>query len=209
MPVPTDSPAVQTPVRQPLAEAPLAQLFSAARTFRHWQPRPLAPELLERLYTLLEWGPTSGNCLPGRFVFLVSREAKERLRPVLASGNVDKTMAAPATAIVAFDSRFYELLAKTNPRAGARAGYESNAAMAAETAFRNGSLQGAYLILAARALGLDCGPMSGFDNARLDAEFFPDGRWRSNFLVNLGYGDPSHLHAREPRLDFDEACRVL
>jgi 3-hydroxypropanoate dehydrogenase len=192
-----------------LADAALAQLFSEARTYRHFTPRPVPPERLHALYELLKWGPTSGNCLPGRFVFVVSAEAKARLMPVLEPGNVAKTMAAPATAIVAYDSRFYELLAKTNPRSRARDRFASDPNAATETAFRNGSLQGAYLILAARALGLDCGPMSGFDNARLDAEFFPDGRWRSNFLVNLGYGDRASLHPREPRLSFDEACQVL
>jgi 3-hydroxypropanoate dehydrogenase len=192
-----------------LPAASLAQLFTAARTFRHWLPQPLPADQLDALYQLLKWGPTSGNCLPARFLFVVSAAAKARLKPVLDSGNVDKTMAAPATAIVAYDTRFYELLAKTNPRSRARSLFESNPAVAAETAFRNGSLQGAYLILAARSLGLDCGPMSGFDNARLDAEFFPDGRWRSNFLVNLGYGDRSTLRPREPRLEFEEACRIL
>jgi len=192
-----------------LEDAALAQLFTAARTHRHWLARELPAARLRELYELVKWGPTSGNCLPGRFVFVVSAAAKARLKPVLEPGNVGKTMAAPATVIVAHDSRFYELLAKTNPRSTAAASFAADAAAAAETAFRNGSLQGAYLLLAARALGLDCGPMSGFDNARLDAEFFPDGRWRSNFLVNLGYGDPAALHPRQPRLDFDEACRVL
>jgi 3-hydroxypropanoate dehydrogenase len=192
-----------------LPPAALAQLFTAARTFRHWLPRPVPAERLQQLYELMKWGPTSGNCLPARFLFIVSAAAKARLKPVLDSGNVDKTMAAPATAVVAYDTRFFELLAKTNPRSRARSYYEGNPAVAADTAFRNGSLQGAYLILAARSLGLDCGPMSGFDNARLDAEFFPDGRWRSNFLVNLGCGDRASLHPREPRLEFDEACRIL
>ena len=203
------SEAGEAPSGAPLPEAALAQLFSAARTFRHWQPRAVDAAQLHALYELLKWGPTSGNSLPGRFVFVVSAAAKARLRPALEAGNVDKTMSAPATVIVAYDSRFYELLGKTNPRSKARALFEGNPAIAAETAFRNGSLQGAYLILAARALGLDCGPMSGFDAARLDAEFFPDRRWRSNFLVNLGYGDRALLHPREPRLDFGEACELL
>lgn len=203
------TPAATAPGPAPLPEAALAQLFSSARTFTHFLPRAIAPDLLPRLYTLLEWGPTSGNGLPGRFVFVVSAEAKERLRPVLDAGNVDKTMAAPVTVIVAFDLRFFDFLARTAPRSKAAPRLEANPAVAREVAFRNGSLQGAYLILAARALGLDCGPMSGFDNAKLDAEFFPDGRWRSNFLVNLGYGDRSRLHERAPRLSFEEACRVL
>jgi 3-hydroxypropanoate dehydrogenase len=192
-----------------LAAETLAQLFAEARTFSHFVPRPIPLDLLKRMYELAEWGPTSANSLPARFVFVVSSAAKERLRPVLSSGNVAKTMAAPATVIVAYDSRFYESLALTNPRSAARATFERDAAVATENAFRNGSLQGAYLILAARALGLDCGPMSGFDAARLDAEFFSDGRWRSNFLINLGYGDRSTLHPRNPRLAFEDACRIL
>ena len=205
---PTEVPTTAA-VSESLPEAALEQLFSSARTFTHFLPRPVSPELLERLYTLLEWGPTSSNGLPGRFVFIASAEAKARLKPVLAAGNVKKTMAAPVTVIVAFDLRFYEFLERTSPRSKSRPTFEANPALAREIAFRNGSLQGAYLILAARALGLDCGPMSGFDNARLEAEFFADGRWRSNFLVNLGYGDRSRLHERSPRLTFDEACRVL
>ena len=208
MPEPTEVPMTSAD-SEPLAEAALAQLFSNARTFTHFLPRPVPADLLGRLYTLLEWGPTSSNALPGRFVFITSAAAKERLRPVLAAGNVDKTMAAPVTVIVAFDLRFYEFLERTSPRSKSRPTLEAKPALAREIAFRNGSLQGAYLILAARALGLDCGPMSGFDNARLDAEFFADGRWCSNFLVNLGYGDRSRLHERSPRLTFEEACRVL
>ena len=205
---PTDPAAPSEPLA-PLPEPALAQLFARARTFTHFLPRPVATELLGRLYALLEWGPTSSNGLPGRFVYIVSPGAKERLKPVLSAGNVDKTMAAPVTAIVAFDLRFYEFLARTAPRSKSRPTLEANPVLAREVAFRNGSLQGAYLNIAARALGLDCGPMSGFDNARLDAEFFPDGRWRSNFLVNLGYGDRSRLHERAPRLAFEEACRIL
>ena len=205
---PTELPPTP-PVAEALPEAALAQLFSSARTFTHFLPRPVPAELLGRLYTLLEWGPTSSNGLPGRFVFITSAAAKARLRPVLAAGNVDKTMAAPVTVIVAFDLRFYEFFERISPRSKSRPTLEAKPEIAREVAFRNGSLQGAYLILAARALGLDCGPMSGFDNARLDAEFFADGRWRSNFLVNLGYGDRSRLHERSPRLGFEEACRVL
>ena len=208
MPQPPEVPTT-TAVFEPLPEASLAQLFSGARTFTHFLPRAVPLELLERLYTLLEWGPTSSNGLPGRFVFVTSAAAKERLRPALATGNLDKTMAAPVTVIVAFDLRFFEFLERTAPRSKSRATLEANPAVARETAFRNGSLQGAYLILAARALGLDCGPMSGFDTARLDAEFFADGRWRSNFLVNLGYGDRARLRERAARLSFEEACRVL
>jgi 3-hydroxypropanoate dehydrogenase len=169
----------------------------------------------------MKWAPTSANSSPARIVFVRSPEAKERLRPLLAPGNVDKTMAAPVTAIVAHDERFYDQLPRLFPVApNMRSVFADAPELAATAAFRNGSLQGAYLILAARALGLDCGPMSGFDNARVDEEFFPadpdaatqelaPSRIKSNFLVNLGYGDPAGLYPRGPRLEFDEACQVL
>jgi 3-hydroxypropanoate dehydrogenase len=192
-----------------LDDAALARLFRDARTFSHWQARPVAPSLLEELYALVKFGPTSANCQPGRFWFVTSPEGKARLKPCLAEGNVEKTMAAPVTVIVAYDTRFHDLLPKTFPHVDARSWFEGNEPLITATAQRNGSLQGGYLILAARALGLDCGPMSGFDPAALDAEFFPDGRYRSNFLCNLGYGDRSHLHGRSPRLEFDEACRIV
>ena len=153
-------------------------------------------------------GPTSANCQPMRVVFVVSAEAKEKLKPALSAGNRDKTMAAPATAIVAHDLRFYDELPRLFHDPGARSWFTGSEAHAERTAFRNGSLQGAYFLLAARALGLDCGPMSGFDNAKVDAAFFPDGRCKSNFLLNLGYGDRSSLFPRNPRLAFDEACRI-
>lgn len=192
-----------------LDEAALARLYRDARTFSHWLARPVAPALLEELYALVKFGPTSANCQPGRFWFVTTPEGKARLKPCLAEGNVEKTMAAPVTVIVAYDTRFHDLLPKTFPHVDARSWFEGNEPLITATAQRNGSLQGGYLILAARALGLDCGPMSGFDPAALDREFFPDGRYRSNFLCNLGYGDRSHLHGRSPRLEFAEACRIV
>jgi nitroreductase len=196
--------------RQPLDGGALAQLFSAARSYPHWQPCPIDSALLQRLYELVKWGPTSMNCSPARFVFVVSPEAKARLQPALAAGNVAKVAEAPATVIVAADPHFYEQLPRLFPaNPNARDSFAAKPEWAAETAFRNGSLQGAYLVLAARALGLDCGPMSGFDNAKVDAEFFADSGYRSNFLVNIGYGDDRQLYPRGPRLGFDEAARIL
>jgi 3-hydroxypropanoate dehydrogenase len=192
-----------------LGDDALDVLFLGARTHNVWTDRPVPDELLGRLHALLRMGPTSANCSPGRFLFIKSPEAKERLRPLLAPGNVAKTMAAPVTAVVAHDLEFYEKLPRLFPHADARAWFAGKPELIGLTAFRNGSLQGAYLIVAARALGLDCGPMSGFDNQALDREFFPDGRTKSNFLVNLGYGDGSRLFPRSPRLGFDEACRIL
>lgn len=192
----------------PISSTALEQLFHSARTHTHWQERPVSDETLHQLYDLLKMGPTSANCSPGRFVFVKSPEAKQRLKPCLSEGNVGKTMAAPATVIVAMDTRFYEHLPQLFPHADARSWFEGNEALIQTTAFRNSSLQGAYLIMAARSLGLDCGPMSGFDNAKVDAEFFPDGRFKSNFLINLGYGEANKLHARSPRFRFDEACLI-
>jgi len=198
-------------------------LFRKARTHSAWLPKPVPDELLRRLYDVAKWGPTSANSSPARFVFLRSAAAKERLRPSLAGGNVAKTMAAPVTVIVAYDLKFYHKLPKLFPHNPAmRDHFANNPQLVEETAKRNSSLQGAYLILAARALGLDCGPMSGFDNAKLDEEFFaagkcedcgeeffPAGHVKSNFLCNLGYGDGSKLHSRSPRLDFSEACSLM
>jgi 3-hydroxypropanoate dehydrogenase len=193
-----------------LTDESLDILFRKARTHRNWLPKPVSDDLLRELYELMKWGPTSGNCCPARILFLRTQEAKQRLRAALAAGNVDKTMNAPVTAVVAYDLKFYEQLPKLSPRdPGARDRFATSPELAATTAFRNGSLQGGYFILAARAVGLDCGPMSGFDNAKLDAEFFPDGNVKSNFLCNLGYGDSSKLFPRSPRLDFDEACQLL
>jgi 3-hydroxypropanoate dehydrogenase len=190
-------------------EAALDVLFRQARTHRAWQPKPIADELLRAIYDLAKWGPTSANSSPARFLFLRSEEAKARLLPALAPGNVEKSRTAPVVVIVAYDLEFYEKLPKLAPHADLRSAFAGKPALIQETAFRNGSLQGAYFILAARAYGLDCGPMSGFDADKVNAEFFPDGRYRANFICNLGYGDPTKLHPRAPRLDFDEACTLL
>ena len=192
-----------------LSDAGLDQIFRQARTYSAWKDAEVSDVLLEAIYDLAKMGPTSANCSPMRVLFLRSKEAKERLRPALDAGNVDKTMAAPATAIVAYDMEFYESLPTLFPHADARSWFAGNAAKIEETAQRNGSLQGAYLIIAARALGIDCGPMSGFDRAKVDEAFFAGTPWRSNFLCNLGHGDPEELHPRSPRLDFDAACRLL
>lgn len=202
----------------------IEELFRNARTHNAWLDKPVTDETLRELYDALKWGPTSANASPARFVFLRSAAAKERLRPSLAPGNVEKTMTAPVTVIVAFDLQFHEKLPKLFPHNLAmRDLFAANASLIEITARRNSSLQGAYMMLAARALGLDCGPMSGFDNAKLDEEFFgagkecegceqeffPAGHVKSNFLCNLGYGDPSRLMPRSPRLEFSEACTVM
>jgi 3-hydroxypropanoate dehydrogenase len=192
-----------------LSDDGLDLIFRSARTHRAWLDRPVPDDLLRRVYDLARLGPTSANCSPMRLLFVKSREAKERLRPSLSPGNVDKTMQAPVTAIVGHALDFYEELPRLFPAADMRANYVGKPELIAATAFRNGSLQGAYLMLAARALGLDCGGMSGFDNAKVDGEFFPDGRVKSNFLCNLGYADASKLAPRAPRLSFDEACRII
>ncbi|WP_293763192.1 malonic semialdehyde reductase [uncultured Aquitalea sp.] len=193
----------------PIASTALEQLFHNARTHSHWQNRPVSDELMRQLYDLLKLCPTSANCSPARFVFIKSAEAKARLKPFLMEGNIEKTMAAPVCVIVAQDQRFYEHLPALYPHADAKSWFEGNQPVIDATAFRNSSLQGAYLMLAARSLGLDCGPMSGFDAAGLEQEFFPDGRFKANFLVNLGYGEAGKLHARSPRFGFDEACSIL
>jgi 3-hydroxypropanoate dehydrogenase len=195
-----------------LGEEALDVIFREARTFSAWLPRPVHDDLLRRVYDLARLGPTSANTCPMRVVFVKSREAKERLKPALAAANVDKTMAAPVCAIIANDLRFYEYIPRLlpqNPKFADLFTAPGKEEFTRIHAFRNGTLQGAYIIMAARTLGLDTGPMSGFDNAKVDAEFFPDGRYQSNFLVNLGYGDPSQLFPRNPRLDFDEVCKVL
>jgi 3-hydroxypropanoate dehydrogenase len=192
-----------------LSDSGMDLLFRNARTHRYWQPGDVSDDLLAALYELAKMGPTSSNCSPMRLVFVKSPAAKARLKPCLDEGNVRQTMEAPATAIVAYDTRFYELMPKLHPHADLKSVFEKDPEGARVTAFRNGTLQGAYLILAARALGLDCGPMSGFDNAKLDAAFFPDGRYKSNFLCNLGRGDPAKLYPRGPRLAFEEACEIV
>jgi 3-hydroxypropanoate dehydrogenase len=187
----------------------LDQLFRQARTQNGWRPEAVSAELLKEVYALASLGPTSANSSPARFIFLTTPEAKERLRPALSPGNLDKTMAAPVTVIVAWDTEFYEKLPQLFPARDMRSVFAEKPALIQETAFRNSALQGAYLMLAARALGIDCGPMSGFDQQKVNAEFFPDGKWKANFLCNLGYGDRAKLFPRNPRLSFDEACRVL
>ena len=185
---------------RPLDDGALAALFTEARAFTRWQDRPVSDAVIERSLELAQFGPTSGNCEPMRLVLVKSPAGKERLLPCVSSGNYEKVRTAPVTAIVAYDREFYEHLPRLYPHTDARGWFTSNEALALETAFRNSSLQGAYLILALRAHGLDCGPMSGFDNAKVDAEFFPDGRLRSNFLLNIGYGERPHPHPRPPRL---------
>lgn len=202
----------------------LDTLLRKARTHNFWLDKPVSDDLLRKLYDLMKWGPTSANSSPARILFLRTPEAKERLRPALSPINLEKTMKAPVTAIIAHDMNFYEKLPKLFPHnPGAREWFSNSPELAEVTAFRNGTLQGGYFILAARSLGLDCGPMSGFNNAKVDEEFFPVGkkiaeqeedvfpssRLKSNFLCNLGYGDASKLFPRSPRLDFDEACRLL
>ena len=192
-----------------LNDKSLDLFFREARSHNGWRESPVGEIQLRQLYNLLKWGPTSANSSPARFIFLKSDKAKQRLLPAIAPGNVEKTLAAPVTVIVAHDLKFYEKLPKLFPHADAQAWFSGNAPLIETTAFRNGSLQGAYLILAARALGLDAGPMSGFDNDKVDSEFFPDGTVKSNFLVNLGYGDATKLYPRSPRLDFDEVAQII
>jgi len=190
-------------------DAALKQIFFDARTQNGWLDKPLPDALLREIYDIAKMGATSMNTQPMRVLFLRSPEAKQRLAPALMPANLEKTMAAPVCAIVARDKRFYEFMPKIWFRPGAEEMFAGNAALAAGTAQRNATLQGAYLMIAARALGVDCGPMSGFDAAKVNAEFFPDGRWEADFLCNLGYGDPSKLFERQPRHDFDTACRIL
>ena len=191
-----------------LSDDALDQLFRTARTTRAWNGLAVSDETLRAVYDLMKWGPTSANCCPARIVFVRSPAAKEKLRPALDAGNVDKTMSAPATAIVAYDLEFYARMSLLSPRTDVKKIFIDHPDVILDEARRNGTLQGGYLIIAARAFGLDCGPMSGFDNAKVDAAFFPGGTIRSNFLCNLGHGDPSKLHPRAPRLAFDEACRI-
>jgi len=206
-------------------DAALDQIFRQARTHRSWTNDPVSDVVLQAAYDLARMAPTSANCSPMRIVFVKSREAKERLKPALSETNVEQTMKAPATAIIGYDLQFYEFLPRLHPYADARSWFVGKDELIRTNAFRNGSLQGAYFIIAARAVGLDCGPMSGFDHAKVDHEFFPAGRRgeddefcleyfpdshvKTNFLCNLGYGDPAKLFPRSPRLDFDEACKLL
>jgi 3-hydroxypropanoate dehydrogenase len=187
----------------------MAQLFTAARTHNGWLDREVPDSLLERAVDYAKWGPTSANCSPMRVIFVRSPEAKARLAPAMSPGNLDKTMAAPATAIVGYDLDFYEHLPFLYPVTDARSWFVGNDALIEETAFRNGSLQGAYFILALRAVGLDAGPMSGFDKAKVDAEFFADTKVKSNFLINIGYGDPAKLYPRGPRFAFEDIAKII
>lgn len=187
----------------------LDQLFGNARTHNFWLDRPVSDELLQAVYEQTKWAPTSANCSPARFVFVKSDEARQKLRPAISEGNMEKTMTAPVTVIVASDYAFYDKLPELFPHADAKSWFVGNQALIDSTANRNGTLQGAYFMLAARALGLDCGPMSGFDNAKVDEAFFAGTQVKSNFLINLGYGDAEKLFPRSPRLAFGDACRIL
>jgi 3-hydroxypropanoate dehydrogenase len=184
-------------------------IFREAHTHTVWLDKPVSEALIQQIYDLMKWAPTSANSSPARFVFVRSAAAKQRLLPAMSPGNVEKTRTAPVTAIVAYDTEFYEKLPKLFLHADARSWFAGNQPLIDITAFRNGTLQGAYLIIAARALGLDAGPMSGFDNAKVDKEFFPGGKVKSNFVVNLGYGDHAKIHPRNPRLPFAEAAQIL
>lgn len=192
-----------------LADGALDQIFRVARTQNKWQDRPVPDSKLEELYELLKWGPTSANGSPARFVFVRTSEGKAKLKPALSAGNMEKTMSAPVTAIVAYDPKFYDRLPFLFPHADARSWFAGSETLAEATAFRNGTLQGAYLMIAARSIGLDVGAMSGFDNAKVDEAFLAESGWKSNFLVNIGYGDPAGVMERLPRLSFDEAVKLV
>lgn len=192
-----------------LTDHDLDLIFRDARTYNDWQDKPVSDVLLQAVYDLARMGPTSANCSPMRIVFVKSDEAKARLKPYLMEGNVEKTMKAPVCAIIAQDMEFYEKLPQLFPHTDARSWFAGNDDAIRETAFRNSTLQGAYFMIAARALGLDCGPMSGFDADGLNGEFFPDGQYKANFLCNIGYGGPADLFPRSPRLEFDQACEVI
>lgn len=192
-----------------LPDESLATLFTAARTHSEWMDIPVSDAQLELLYDLMKWGPTSANCSPARIVFVRTPEARAKLLPAMSAGNQDKTRTAPVVAIIGMDMQFYEKLPLLFPHADAKSWFVGNQAMIDATAFRNSSLQGAYLMLAARSIGLDCGPMSGFDAAKVDATFFAGTTVKVNFICNLGHGDPAKLFPRSPRLAFDEACQLL
>ena len=189
-----------------ITPAALETLFTGARTHNGWLDLPVSDETLREIYDLMKWGPTSANCSPARIVFVRSPEGKEKLRPALSSGNLEKTLTAPVTAIVAWDSEFYERLPVLFPHGDARSWFTSRHALAEETAFRNSSMQAAYLIFACRALGLDTGPMSGVDREKVDAAFFTGTLLKSNLLINIGYGDMSKVYGRLPRLPFEDDC---
>jgi 3-hydroxypropanoate dehydrogenase len=192
-----------------LDDKSLDTIFRQARTHNGWLAKPVTDDQLRAIHDIMKWGPTSANSQPARIIFVRTKEGREKLRPALSAGNTEKTMTAPVTAIVAYDSQFYEHLPRMFPHdQTAITWFKGKEDVINATAFRNGSLQGAYLIVAARALGLDCGAMSGFNNAKVDEAFFPDGRFKSNFLCNIGYGDPAKLFGRSPRLSFEEACTL-
>jgi 3-hydroxypropanoate dehydrogenase len=201
--------ATLPPKAKSIPREAVKQLFLDARTHSAWLSKPISQQTLVELYELTRMAPTSANASPARFVFLTTDEAKTRLLPALAPMNVEKTRTAPVTVLIAWDTEFHEQLPKLMPYADFRSYFHGNEALIHETAFRNSSLQGGYFILAARALGLDVGAMSGFDADKVNAEFFPDGKWKVNFIVNLGYGDHEKLFPRQPRLEFEEAALVL
>ncbi|MEQ9447234.1 MAG: malonic semialdehyde reductase, partial [Rhodospirillaceae bacterium] len=188
--------------RAQIDQAGLNLLFMEARTQNSWHQKPVPEDLMRRVFDLMKMAPTSANCSPGRFVFVASSEGKDKLKPALSEGNLAKTMSAPLTVIIAYDMEFYEHLPKLFPHTDARAWFTGHDDLIHETAFRNGSLQGAYLMMAARALGLDCGPMSGFDTDKVNSTFFPDGRFKVNFICNVGYGDDKEVYPRGPRFEF-------
>jgi len=200
---------IHVPEQKAVEATSLARIFTEARTHNAFLDRPVPDELLVKAVDLAKMGPTSANQSPMRVLFLRSREARERLRPALSPGNLDKTMSAPVVAITAFDEQFYEHLPFLFPHADAKSWFSGNPAFAARAAFQNGTLQVAYLIIALRAVGLDTGPMTGFDNARVDSEFFPEGHVRSNVLINIGYGDHEKLFPRSPRFSFAEIAKIL
>ncbi|EIC84737.1 malonic semialdehyde reductase [Serratia sp. M24T3] len=192
-----------------LIASALATLFTEARTHNGWQEKPVSDELLQQAYDLARMGPTSANCCPLRVVFIRSQEQKEKLAPALSSGNLQKTLSAPVTAILAYDPAFYDLLPELYPHGDARSWFTSSPELAHETAFRNASLQAAYLILALRSLGLDTGPMSGFDQAKVNDTFLAESGWKANFLLNIGYGDSGKVYPRAPRLAFERVCKII
>ena len=200
---------IHVPDRKTIEATSLAQLFTEARTHNAFLDRPVSDELLKKAVELARMGPTSANQSPLRVLFLRSAEAKERLRPALSPGNLDKTMSAPVVAITAYDEQFYEHLPFLMPHVDAKAWFSGDPVKAARSAFQNGTLQVAYLIIALRAVGLDTGPMTGFDNAKVDAEFFPEGHVKSNVLINIGYGDHEKLFPRSPRFSFDQIAKIL
>jgi len=196
-------------VRNAIDDAALDQMFRSARTQNKWQDKPVSDTLIQAMYDLMRMAPTSANSSPARFIFINSEAGREKLKPFLLPNNVPKVMTAPVTVIIGYDLEFYEKLPVLFPHVDARSWFAGNEKLAEATAFRNSSLQGAYLIMAARALGLDCGPMSGFDNDGVDKAFFAGTKVRSNFICCIGYGDPSGVFTRSPRLSFDEACRIV